>query len=216
MNAGTVAAIGAAITLVGGGAAHGASAKMARAVMTKDRELVFYYDSESHIGEGKRYEVPNGAKAMNNVGWWDAWDAYDRVVFTEAFENCPIEYNTANWFNYNLHITSIGLPRCAKVLGSGTFQQCTKLESVTLAATVKTIGAGAFLACPLLKSITFAGTKPPTFDARAISKVHEDCTIHLPLGANRSEWEAALGENLPQVKLDIPEPPKPGLVISIR
>ena len=100
------------------------------------------------------------------------------------------------------------------LVGGGTARGAS--AKTARAATVKTVGAGALVACPLLKSITFAGTKPPTFDARAISKVHEDCTIHLPLGASRSEWEAALGENLPQVKLDIPEPPKPGLVIFIR
>lgn len=208
-----VAAVVLAATMAQGAA--GGELK-ARAVITKNRELVFYYDTLEHYGEGYRYEVPNGTTRMMDVGWNNAWDSYDRVVFTEDFAACGIQYDTAYWFNFKAPMTEIELPVCVTVIGSCTFASSPKLEAVTIPESVVEVKECAFYPCNGLKSITFAAKKPPVFAEKSIKGAATGCVIHLPAGADRKEWESALGENLSRVTLDIPAPSREGLVILFR
>ena len=144
------------------------------------------YDSYDSVS-GLNYHVYN-----DEVSIIENWNRSVNVVIPETIDGYPVVYTSMETFKWST-FSSATLPSTLKVIGSYTFYQCEKLESIIIPDNVTSIGEKAFFMCTSLNNVTISNdSKLENIGSYAF----KDCpisSIYIPEGVTSIGNSAFLG-----------------------
>lgn len=121
------------------------------------------------------------------------------------------EYNKYAQFNEKGDLIYTSITIGTRVIDSGAFAGCTKLESITFPSTLEEIKSGAFDSCSILHNLSF-GTLPSNIQRPAPAEGEKDNRLYLQIDENAFSncniigyWTSAVNSNSVRYPVTIPD-----------
>lgn len=96
-----------------------------------------------------------------------------------GFNSTPLRYAHHLFLN-GKEVKELSIPNSVTSIGSGAFEGCSALTSVTIGNSVKSIGNRAFGGCYGLKDVYCYAENPPSIISTTFEEIPSDATLHVP------------------------------------